>query len=71
MDVRCWEEKQKKLLEKLEEIYPKGLNQVIEEGQDTKLVFQDSSWLGFHYNERESSLFLYHDAESGQKAEKC
>ena len=70
MDVRCWEEKQKKLLEKLEEIYPEGLNQVIEEGQDTKLVFQDSSWLGFHYNERESSLFLYHDAESGQKAEK-
>lgn len=69
MDVRSWEEKKRSLLEKVEEICPKELEQIIEQGQDTKLVFRDSSWLGFHYNEGESSLFLYHDAEPGQKAE--
>ena len=69
IDVDLWEEKKKSLLERVEEITPAGLDQVIEQGREIKLVLQDAGWLGFHYNECEKNLFLYYDAELGQYAE--
>lgn len=65
-----WEEKQKDLLKKIEEIHSAELEKTIEEGEDIKLVFQDGTWLGFRYNEIEKNLFLYYDAKIGQNAEK-
>ena len=70
MTSQHWEEKQKDLLEKIEEISPAVLEKLIEEGQDIKLIFRDGTWLGFQYNEIEKNLFLYYDAEIGQNTEK-
>lgn len=70
INAQQWEEKQINLLEKMEEISTVKLNKVTEEGEDIKLEFQDGSWLGFHYNGIEKTLFLYYDVEIGQNDEK-
>jgi len=70
LDAQVWENKQGDIPEKAEKLSPEKMVEVTEAGDDRKLVFEDGSWLGFSYNGKESSLFIYCDAVSRQWSDK-
>lgn len=68
LDSSMWDKKQKALLTKSESLSGK-LVQVLEEGEDKKLCFEDGSWVGLSYNAAESSLNLLCENNEQRKAE--
>jgi phosphomannomutase len=61
MDSNVWEKKRSSVFEQNVELFTGEVTEITEYDKEWKLAFRDSSWLGFSYNEKESSLFLYYD----------
>ena len=71
MVSNLWERKRKALLEQNRELFPEKIAEITEKDEEWKLSFRDGSWVGFSYNEKEDSLFLYYDASNRESMERC
>lgn len=69
MDINFWERKQKAIFDQTVELFQEEAAEITEYDKEWKLTFKDSSWLGFSYNVKEGSLFLYYDTPSRESME--
>jgi phosphomannomutase len=65
MDISAWEKKRKSIFEQGLEMLG-DITEIMENDSELKLLFSDGSWLGFDYNGKEGSLFIYCDATNSK-----